>query len=328
MSGAGAWRIVAREAGGPEVLAREDMALPEPGPGEVRVRHTAIGVNYIDTYHRSGLYSRPFPTGLGAEGAGVVEALGPGVETIRPGQRIAYLPSAPGTYASHGIARLESLYPVPDTVDDATAAAILLKGLTAWVLVERCAKIQPGDAVLVHAAAGGVGSLLVQWLKAVGATVFAHAGSDAKAAAARKLGADHVFSCPLEALADAVRESNGGAGVACVFDGVGQASWDASLASLARRGLMVSYGNASGPVPPVAPLELLRRGSLFLTRPSLYDYIDTPEARATAGERLFGMVQSGAVKVEIGQRFALAEAADAHRALEARKTTGSTILVP
>jgi NADPH2:quinone reductase len=323
-----AWRIIARQPGGPEVLEREAFAMPTPGPGEVRVRNTAIGVNYIDTYHRSGLYPAPAPIAIGSEAAGIVEAVGHGVEGVSLGQRVAYLPPKAGTYATHSLTSAERLYALPGAVDDATAAASLLKGLTAWMLVERCARVEAGQWVLVHAAAGGVGSIAVQWLKAIGARVIAHAGTEAKAAKAMALGADHALTCPFDALADAVRERTEGRGVDTVFDGVGATSWAASLASLARRGLLVSYGNASGPVPPVAPLVLSRAGSLFLTRPTLYDYLDTADARATGGKRLFALLGAGMVKVEIGQRFALADAAEAHRALESRQTTGSTILIP
>jgi len=327
MSG-GAWRIIARQPGGPEVLERESFEAPAPAAGEVLIRNTVIGVNYIDTYFRSGLYPADPPIALGSEAAGVVEAVGSGVTDIQPGQRVAYLPLKPGTYATHSISAAERLFLLPPAIEDELAAASLLKGLTTWMLVERCARIEAGQWVLVHAAAGGVGSIAVQWLKAVGARVIAHAGTDAKAAKAVAFGADHALACPFDDLAGAVRSLTGGRGVDAVFDGVGRASWSASLASLARRGLMISYGNASGPVPPFAPLELSRAGSLFLTRPTLYDYIDTPEARTMAGKRLFALLGSGMVKVEIGQRFPLAEAAEAHRALEGRRTTGSTLLIP
>jgi NADPH:quinone reductase len=323
-----AWRIVFRRTGGPEVLEREAMALPEPGPGEARIRHGAIGVNFIDTYHRSGLYPLDLPSGLGVEAAGTVEAVGAGVTAVRPGQRVAYLPRKPTTYATHGIAEAATLLPLPDDIDDATAAAVLLKGVTAWMLVERCAKVQRGQTVLVHAAAGGVGSLLVPWLKAVGAIVIAHAGSPEKAAKAKALGADQALSCPFDALAHEVREHSAGHGADVVLDGVGAASWLASLGSLARRGLLVSYGNASGPVPPFSPLDLLRAGSAFVTRPTMYDYLDTAHARGEAARRLFRLLEAGTLQVDIGQRFPLAEAEQAHRALEGRQTTGSTVLIP
>ena len=330
MSGASgdAWRIVVRRTGGPETLEREAIVLPDPGPGEARVRITAIGVNFIDTYHRAGLYPLGLPTGLGTEAAGMIEAVGDGVQGLSIGQRVAWFPAGPGTYATHAITPADRLIPLPDTIDDETAAAALLKGMTAWMLVGPCAKVAPGQSILIHSAAGGVGSLAVQWVKAVGGHAIAHAGNDAKAAKALALGAEHALSCPFEELPAKVRAVTGGRGVDAVFDGVGKASWAASLGSLAKRGLMVSYGNASGPVPPVAPLDLTRAGSVFLTRPTMYDYVDTAEARAQAANRLFDMIAGGKLTVEIGQRFALADVAQAHRALESRATTGSTILLP
>lgn len=324
----GAWRIVAPRTGGPEVLEREDIALPVPGPGEARVGHEAVGVNFIDTYHRGGLYPLPLPTGLGTEAAGIVEAVGEGADPAWVGRRVAYVAQAPGTYATHGLAPVARLFPLPDAVSAETAAALLLKGLTAWMLVERCARVQPGQSVLVHAAAGGVGSVLVPWLKAAGATVIAHAGSAAKAARARDSDADHALHLPFDQLAGEVRALTGGRGVDAVLDGVGADSWAASLASVAKRGILVTYGNASGPVPAISPLDLLRAGSIFLTRPTLFDYIETADDRRAGGERLFGLIADGTIRADIGQRFALAAAADAHRALEARTTTGSTILIP
>ena len=320
------YRLLIRTTGGPEVIEREPLGKLEPGPGEVLVRHEAIGLNYIDTYHRSGLYPLKLPSGLGSEAAGVVEAAGAGAG-FGAGERVAYALAPPGAYATHRLIPADRLVRLPDDIDVETAAAIMLKGCTAEMLVERCAKVQAGEWVLVHAAAGGVGSILVPWLKAVGAKVIAHAGSAGKAAIAAELGADHALSCALEELAGKVREITQ-AGVRVVFDGVGAASWAASLASLARRGLMVSYGNASGPVPPFGVLELARNGSLFLTRPTLGDYVATPEERQASAARLFAMVRSGAIPIRIGARFPLAEAADAHRALEARATTGSTLLIP
>lgn len=322
-----AWRIAMRAPGGPEVLVREAIPLPRPGAGQARVRHAAIGLNFIDTYHRSGLYPLPAGTGPGSEVAGVVEAVGDGVTSVRPGDRVGWLPRG-GGYATHSLADAATLIPLPDDIDDPLAAAALLKGLTAWMLVERCARVEAGQAVLVHAAAGGVGQILVQWLKAVGATVIAHAGSAEKAAVAAALGADHALHGPFETLATSVRDLTGGRGVAAVLDGVGAASWSASLASAARLGMIVSYGNASGPVPPVRLLDLSTAGSLFVTRPTLFDHIADPDARRTGTERLFDMLRTGAVRVTIGQRFPLAEAAEAHRALEARETRGSTILIP
>ena len=321
------YRLIIRKTGGPEVLEREELGALEPGPGEVLVRHEAIGLNYIDTYHRSGLYPLTLPSGLGSEAAGIVEAAGAGAG-FAPGDRVAYALAPPGAYATHRLIAADRLVRLPDDVDAESAAAVMLKGCTAEMLVERCAKVQAGDWVLVHAAAGGVGSILVPWLKAVGAQVIAHAGSAEKADIAKELGADQALSCPLDELAPQVRGITGGASVRSVFDGVGAASWKASLASLGRRGLMVSYGNASGPVPPFSPLELARGGSLFVTRPTLGDYVATREELQASATRLFEMIRSGAIPVRIGTRFPLANAAEAHRALEARKTTGSTLLIP
>ena len=321
------YRLIIRETGGPEVIAREPLAPLAPGPGEVVVRHEAIGLNYIDTYHRSGFYPLTLPSGLGSEAAGLVERAGE-ESGFQAGERVAYALAPPGAYATHRILAADRLVRLPDDVGAETAAAAMLKGCTAEFLIERCAKVEAGDWALVHAAAGGVGSMLVPWLKAIGAGVIAHAGSAGKAAIALGLGADHALSCPYDALAEEVRKLTGGDGVRCVFDGVGAASWRASLASLARRGLMVSFGNASGPVPPVSPLELARGGSLFLTRPTLADYVARPEELQASAARLFAMIRSGAVPVGIGARFALADAAAAHRALEGRATTGSTLLIP
>jgi len=320
------YRLIIRETGGPEVIEREPLGPLEPGPGEALVRHEAIGLNYIDTYHRSGLYPLKLPSGLGSEAAGVVEAADAGTG-FSPGERVGYALAPPGAYATHRLIAADRLVRLPDAIGAEAAAAVLLKGCTAEMLVERCARVEAGEWVLVHAAAGGVGSLLVPWLKAAGAKVIAHAGSAEKAALAAGLGADHALSCPFDALAAKVKEISGG-GVRVVLDGVGAASWAASLASLARRGLLVSYGNASGPVPPFAVLELARNGSLFLTRPTLADYVaDSRELQASAA-RVFAMIAAGALPVRIGARFPLAQAADAHRALEARTTTGSTLLIP
>lgn len=322
------WRIVVRKHGGPEVLEREEFNLPEPGPGQVRLRISAIGLNFIDTYHRSGIYKLRLPSGLGVEAAGMIEAVGPDVVGWAIGDRVGSASEYPGTYATHMIGRADRLVRIPDSITDDVAAAILLKGLTCWMLVERCAKIQAGQTVLVHSAAGGVGSLLVPWLKAAGATIIAHAGNSEKAAAAAHAGAHHALSCPFDALAPAVRDLTSGRGVDVVFDGVGADSWSASLASVARRGLIVSYGNASGPVPPVAPLDLLNAGSIFLTRPGVFYYLDTPEMRAEGASRLFSMVASGAIVPPPINVFPLEDAADVHRALESRQTTGPVILRP
>jgi NADPH2:quinone reductase len=322
------YRIIFRSTGGPDVLEREAIAVPAPGPGEAVVRHKAVGLNFIDTYHRSGLYKLDLPSGVGSEAAGVVEAVGDGVTAVKPGDRVAYAGGPLGAYATVRALPANLLIKLPDDIDDETAAAVMLKGLTADMLVGECGKVLPGQTIFVHAAAGGVGSLLVPWIKAIGARVIAHAGSPEKAAKARALGADEALSGPFEELADRVKALTGGKGVDTVLDGVGKASWDASLASLRPRGLMVSYGNASGAVPPVEPLVLSRGGSLFLTRPTLFHYIATPAERDAAAKRLFAVLEDGTLKVEIGQSFALDQAAEAHRALESRATTGSTVLLP
>jgi NADPH2:quinone reductase len=322
------YRILFRRTGGPDVLEREPIDAPQPGAGEAVVRHEAIGLNFIDTYQRSGLYPVSLPSGLGSEASGVVEAIGEGVTNVRVGDRVAYAGGPLGAYTTVRSMPADLLVPLPEAVDARTAAAAMLKGLTADMLVGACGKVQPGQTVLVHSASGGVGSILVPWLKAIGATVIAHSGSAEKAERAKVLGADHSLSCPFVDLAEAVRGRTDGHGVDTVFDGVGKASWDASLGSLAQRGLMVTYGNASGAVPAIEPLVLGRAGSLFLTRPTLFHYIAAPAERAAAAARLFAMIGSGKVAIAIGQTFPLADAAEAHRALEQRRTTGSTILLP
>ena len=321
-------RIVARQTGGPEVLEQEEFDVPAAGPREARVRVTASGVNFIDTYHRSGLYKLPLPTGLGTEFAGVVEAIGEDVQGIKPGQRVAARLANPGSYATHVLVDAGLLIPVPDSISDEVAAAATLKGLTAWMLLEKCAKLQQGQSVLVHSAAGGVGSFLVPWAKALGTKVIAHSGSTQKADRASRLGADHSFTGSFDDLPGQVREATGGRGADVVLDGVGAASWTASLTSVAKRGLIASFGNASGPAPAINPLDLMRAGSIFLTRPTLFDYTVTPEELAEGSQRLFGLIADGTLQVEIGQRFSLADAAEAHRALESRGTVGSTILIP
>jgi NADPH2:quinone reductase len=314
--------------GGPDVLEAEHIDIPSPGSGEVLVRHEAVGLNFIDTYHRSGLYPVPLPSGLGAEAAGVVEAVGEGVTDVREGQRVGYFTGALGSYATHRVIHPDRLVKLPDAITAEQAAAAMLKGCTAEYLVERCARITAGAAVLVHAAAGGVGSILVPWLKHLGATVIAHSGDSRKAGMAKEAGADHSLCCPLEELASEVRALTGGKGVSVVLDGVGGASWSASLASVARRGLLVTYGNASGPVPPFTALDLLSAGSVFVTRPSLADYCATTEEMRASAARLFELIGNGTIPVTVGGRFPLLKAADAHRAIEARATTGSTVLLP
>jgi NADPH2:quinone reductase len=322
------YRILIRRTGGPDVLEREPLGGLVPGPGECLVRHEAVGVNFIDTYHRSGLYPVALPTGLGTEAAGVVEGAGEGVSAFRTGDRVGYFSGALGAYATHRLIAADRLVPLPAEIDAGTAAAAMLKGCTAEFLVERCARVAAGETVLVHAAAGGVGSILVPWLKAAGAIVIAHAGSRRKADLAAALGADHALSCPMEELAAEVRRLTDGRGAEKVLDGVGAASWDASLGSTARRGILVTFGNASGPVPPFTALDLLRAGSIFVTRPTLFDYVRTPEEMRASTARLFEMIGNGTIRISADARFTLAEAAEAHRALEARSTTGSLILIP
>ena len=322
------YAFVLRETGGPEVLVAQPIDLLRPGARQALVRHEAVGLNFIDTYHRSGLYKLPLPSGLGNEAAGTVEAVGEDVRGVAVGDRVATFMGPLGAYATHRAVDADRLVKLPDSLGFEEAAAILLKGCTAEFLIERCAKVQPGTAVLVHAAAGGVGSILVPWLKALGAEVIAHAGDSRKAERARALGADHALCCPMGELAAQVRTLTGGRGVPVALDGVGAASWAASLGSVGKLGLIVTYGNASGPVPPFNALDLLAAGSIFVTRPTLGDYNRTEEEMRRSAARLFEMVGKGVVRPEIGSRFPLLEAARAHRALEARETTGSTILIP
>ena len=315
------------ETGGPAVLRLEDIAVGEPGAGEARVRHTAIGVNFIDVYHRSGLYPLPLPSGVGVDAAGVVEAVGAGVTHVRPGDRVGYVASA-GTYAEERVVPADRLVKLPADVPDRIAAAMMLKGLTVRTLVRRTYRVQAGDPVLVHAAAGGVGLLMTQWLKALGATVIATVGSDEKAKIVRAHGADHAIVYTREDFPRRVREITGGAGVAVAYDSVGKATFEGSLDSLRPLGLMVSFGNASGP-PPLLDVGVLgRKGSLFLTRPTIFSYIAKREDLEEAAAELFEVVRSGKVKVEVSRTWPLAQAAEAHRALEGRQTTGSLVLLP
>jgi NADPH2:quinone reductase len=292
------------------------------------VRHAAIGLNFIDTYFRSGLYPVTLPSGLGNEAAGVVEAVGNAVTGFRVSDRVGYFTGPLGAYATHGLIDQDRLVSLPDEIAFDQAAAAMLKGCTAEYLIERCARVQAGQSVLVHAAAGGVGSLLVQWLKAIGAKVIAHSSNPQKAALASELGADHSLHGPMDKLAGEVRSLTGEQGVPVVLDGVGAASWQASLGSVARRGLIVTYGNASGPVPPFSPLELTKSGSIYVTRPSLGDYCATPEDMRASAAQLFHLMLSGKLVVRIGERFPLTDVAAAHRAIESRATTGSTVLIP
>jgi NADPH2:quinone reductase len=313
--------------GGPEVLETQDIPEPQPGPGEIRIRHHAIGLNFIDTYQRSGLYPTPLPATLGLEAAGVVDAVGEGVSRFTLGDRVAYN-GALGAYAEANVVKADRAVALPEAVSFETAAAALLKGMTAEFLVRRVWPVQRGDWVLVHAAAGGVGSILVQWLAHRGVRVIGVAGSPEKAAAATASGAEAALVYGVDDIGARVKALTGGAKCKVVYDSVGKDTAEDSLASVGRRGLFVSFGNASGPAPAIAPLRLSQAGSAYLTRPSLYDYIaDTPSLDDSAAA-LFEVIASGAVKVAIGQRFPLAQARAAHEALEGRRTTGSTILLP
>ena len=316
------------EAGGPEVMRLEECEPGAPAEGEVQLRHTAIGLNYIDVYDRSGLYPMPLPGGLGREAAGVVVAVGRKVRGFRKGDRVAYVHTQPGSYSEVRNMPASRLVKLPKAVTDEQAAALMLKGLTAEYLLQRTYRVRKGDWILVHAAVGGVGLILCQWAKALGARVIGVVGSEAKAALARRNGCKHVLVMGQDKIVERVRALTGGQGVAVVYDSVGRDTFMDSLDCLKPRGMMVSYGNASGPPPAISPLELSKRGSLFLTRPSLFAYIADRKELDAAARALFRVVASRKVRLHIGQRYPLAEAAQAHRDLEARKTTGSTVLLP
>lgn len=319
--------IVVRAHGGPEVLEWTRSDPGQPGPGEVLIRHTAVGLNYIDVYQREGLYPLELPFTPGMEGAGRVEAVGEGVGDLSPGDAVAYTGNGPaGSYREGRVLPRSRLVPLPDGIDEEAAAAIMLKGCTVEYLVRRTFRVREGHVVLLHAAAGGVGLIASQWLSALGATVIGTVGSDAKAELARANGCHHTILYREEDVAERVREITDGAGVHVVYDSVGAATFEGSIASLRPRGMMVTYGNASGPVEPVRPLLLAQGGSLFLTRPKLGDYYTSAEESADGCAALFEMVTSGKVRPHIGQTFALEDVADAHRALEARETVGSTVL--
>ncbi|MFD2646295.1 quinone oxidoreductase family protein [Devosia albogilva] len=319
--------VVIHEIGGPEVLRYEDRPVGAPGPGEVRVRHTAIGLNFIDTYQRTGLYPMQTPFVGGNEGAGVVTAVGPDVTEFRVGDRVAYQ-GTPGAYAEERIAPAQRMVRVPDGISDEIAAAIMLKGLTAYYLLFKTWAVQPGETLLWHAAAGGTGLIATQWAKALGATVIGTAGSADKVALARAHGCDHVINYREEDFAERVKEITGGRGVDVVYDGVGKATFDKSLDCLRPRGLMVSFGNASGVVSIPDLTVLARKGSLFVTRPTSNAYLGRREDLLEGAEALFKAVLDGSIKVEIGRTFRLSDVAAAHRALEGRETTGSVVLLP
>jgi len=314
--------------GGPEALSFDDVDPGTPGPGEVLVRHTAIGLNFIDTYHRSGLYKLPeLPHTLGVEAAGIIEDVGEGVSTLKPGDRIAY-GGGIGSYCDYRVMAADRLVALPDAVGDEQAAGMMLQGMTTRYMLRRTHRIEAGETVLIHAAAGGVGLIFCQWAKHLGATVIGTVSSDEKAALARDHGCDHPIIYTKENFVDRVKELTNGAGVPVVYDSVGKDTWEGSLDCLSPLGLMVSFGNASGPAPAFTVLDLMRRGSLFVTRPVLAHYTAARKDLEETANDLFDVVASGAVKIEINQRYPLADAAHAHRDLEARKTTGSTILIP
>lgn len=315
------------QTGGPEVLRYEEVDVGEPGPGEIRIRHTAIGLNFIDVYERTGLYPVSLPAILGREGAGVVEAVGPKVRNLGVGDRVAYTGGLAGAYSDVRLLPADRAVRLPDDIDDRQAAAIMLKGLTAQFLLRRTYRVRKNDWVVIHAAAGGVGSIAVQWAKHLGAQIIAIVGSEPKAEVVRSFGADHVLLSSEDWVAR-IKSITKGKGAHVVYDSVGKDTFFGSLDALRPRGMMVTYGNASGPAPAFSPLELSKRGSLFLTRPTLFHYIATRSELESAARELFDVVKRGIVAVRIGQTYPLSEVAQAHRDLEARKTTGSTVLLP
>ncbi len=316
------------EHGGPEVMRFEAIEVGRPGPGEVLIKHGAVGLNFIDVYHRTGLYPLELPSVLGMEGAGRVEEVGEGVTELAPGDRVAYASGPLGAYAEQRLMPAARLVKLPDGIDDRSAAAMMLQGMTVRYLVRETYRVQPGQTVLWHAAAGGVGLIACQWLKALGVTVIGTAGSDEKAELAKAHGCAHVINYRQENFVERVRELTDGVGVPVVYDSVGKDTWEGSLDCLQPRGMMVSFGNASGPVPPVNLVQLSQKGSLYVTRPTLVHYTATREDLLACAGDLFEQVLSGAVKIEVNHTYPLAEAAQAHRDLEARKTTGSTVLLP
>lgn len=316
------------QTGGPEMLRWEEVEIPAPGPHEVTVRHEAVGLNFIDIYHRTGLYPAPLPSGIGLEGAGTVESVGSAVTDLRPGDRVAYAGGPLGAYAEVRTMPADRLVKLPDAIDFRTAAAMMLQGMTVQYLLRRTYRVQPGETILIHAAAGGVGLIACQWAKSLGATVIGTVGSDAKAELARAHGCDHPVVYTRENFTERVKEITGGQGVPVVYDSIGKDTFFGSLDCLAPRGLMVSFGNASGAVPPFDLLELSKRGSLFITRPTLFGYTARREELLATAQELFEMVTSGKVKIEVNQAYALRDAPQAQIDLEARRTTGSTVLLP
>ena len=323
--------IQIQQTGGPEMMKLVDVPVGEPGPGEIRIRHRACGLNFIDVYHRTGLYPLPLPSGLGSEAAGVVEAVGEGVTHLKAGDRAAYAGGGPGAYCEARVMKAMSVCKLPDAIAFDTAAAMMLKGMTAEYLLKRTLPqggLQPGDHVLWHAAAGGVGLIACQWAKALGLQLIGTAGSDEKCQLAKDHGAAHVINYKTENFVERVKAITGGKGVKVVYDSVGKDTFERSLDCLRPFGLLASFGNSSGPVPPFAPATLGAKGSLYLTRQTLFTHASSRESTQAMADDLFSVVASGAVKIRIDQRYPLAEAAQAHRDLEARKTTGSTVLLP
>ena len=316
------------KAGGPEELSFDTVDVPAPGAGEVRVRHTAIGVNYIDTYHRSGLYPLPLPSGVGTEAAGVAEAVGAGVTDFKRGDRVAYCTTAVGAYSTERNVPADKLVKIPDGVDDRAAASLMLKGLTVQYLFRQTHRLQAGETILFHAAAGGAGLIACQWARALGVTMIGTAGSDEKAALAREHGCAHTIVYTRENFVERVKAITGGKGVPVVYDGVGKDTFPGSLDCLSPRGLFVSFGSASGAIAAFNIGLLAQKGSLYATRPTLFNYASTPDKLRAMAEEMFALVREGKLKAEIGQTFALRDAAEAHRALESRKTTGATVLLP
>jgi NADPH:quinone reductase len=316
------------KTGGPEVMQWEEVTVGDPGPGEARVRHTAVGVNYIDTYQRSGLYKLALPSGMGNEGAGIVEAVGSSVTDIKAGDRVAYQGGTPGSYSEVRVMPAERLVKIPDGVSDRMAATLMLKGLTVQYLLRQTYPVKSGETILLHAAAGGIGLIACQWARALGATVIGTVGSDEKAALAKANGCTHTIVYTRENFVDRVKALTGGKGVPVVYDAVGKDTFPASLDCLSPRGLFVSFGNASGPVPPFDILMLSQKGSLYVTRPTLATYAAKRADLLKAAEEVFAMVKSGKIVNDARQTYLLKDAAGAHRDLEARKTTGSTVLLP
>ncbi|MFJ8948586.1 quinone oxidoreductase family protein [Streptomyces sp. NPDC102381] len=321
-----AYAVRFHETGGPDVLRWEQVAVGAPGPGEVRIRHQAVGLNFADTYFRTGLYPAPLPAGLGVEGAGVILAVGPGVTEFAAGDRVTYTGSPLGAYSTERVMPTGSLIKLPDAIGFDTAAAMTMRGLTSAYLLRRIHPLEAGDTILLHAAAGGVGLILTQWAKLLGIRVIGTVSTEEKAAVAREHGCDHTILYRRENVADRVRELTDGEGVPLVLDSIGKDTVEASMASLRRRGLLVCFGTASG-VPPLDAMQLAVHGSLFVTRPALADYIADPAERATLAGELFDHVAAGRITVRIPQRFALPDAVDAHRALESGRTTGSSVFV-